>query len=614
MRKIIPFLLAVLAVCIVYFDVWQFDYVWDDVALFVNNPTLRQADEMMELWSAIARPLLPGTTYFRPAVLFTFWSEFRFTGAVPSVSHVINLLLHLVNVVLIGVLVYRLWPGAFANRALLALVPMLFYGLNPALHEAVSWVSGRFDLMATTFVLVACVLALYFRSRPVLRSVAVSLAFLLGLLSKEVAVVTPLLVMFTVAAASSSKHAGAASYGQFWIKVFGENKVLVLGLILAFTLYLALRLTNMPSLVHVNQILAHLNGFERVALIGRTISFYAVMALLPFRSMSPQHPYEIASLGWVDVAALMVGMALVLWLLVWAWRMSCFAFFVLAAILSLVPVMNIIPLTIGSNIGHERFLTLPMAMLAAASVPVMLWAEKRMSWKIPSLVCVLLLFVYVANLRVTVPLWRNELSLWSWAYSQHPNNPFVQHSLGTAALKWNDVKLARDVIDKSRAAGLSEAMSFMETDLLVKERRYTEAVELADRILASRPRLYLQYRIREDVPEEVLNISAMDDWYLPYAFVTLARAHIALKQFEQAQRAAEAALFYAPNLPPAKLVYSYALLGQGKVESGLAAYQIAWDSYATPVRDEVNGLTVDYMRQLCTVAGMSFACDWSGRD
>lgn len=614
MRKNIPFLLVILAVYFVYADVWQFDYVWDDVALFLNNPHLRQADEFGELWSAIARPILPGTTYFRPAVLLAFWSEFRFTGGVPAISHAINLLIHIVNVLLIGVLASRLWPGETAKRAWLPVLPMLFYGLNPALHEAVSWVSGRFDLMATTFALIACVGSVCWRSRPVLRSFTVSLAFLLGLLSKEVAIVTPLLVMLVLAASSRQEDADQTSLGQFWIHIIRANQALVFGLILAFLLYLILRLLNMPTLVHVNQILLQLNGFERVALIGRTQSFYAVMALFPFRTMSPQHPYEITSLGWGDIGAFVSGAALVSCLMIWSWRRNRFAMFVLAAILCLVPVMNIIPLTIGSNIGHERFLTLPMAMLSVGWVPVIFWVEKRISWKISSLVCILLLFVFVANLRVTVPLWRNELSLWSWAYSQHPESPFVQHSLATAALKWNDVKLARDVINKGRDAGLSEAMLFMEADLLVKERRYAEAIELSDRVLTSRPRVYIQYRSREDAPEDVLNRAAMDDWYLPYAFVTLARAHIALRQFVQAERAADAALFYAPNLPPAKLVYSYALLGQGKVKSGMAAYQVAWESYAAPVRGEVNGLTADYMRQLCAVAGMGFACDWSVRD
>lgn len=364
----------------------------------------------------------------------------------------------------------------------------------------------------------------------------------------------------------------------------------------------------MPSLMHENQALSNLTFLARLALIGKTVAFYAVATTFPFMEMSPQHPYDPSALGWVDGIPLVLFLGLASLSISRAMRGSGLAIVLLMAIFCLLPVLNIIPLTIGFNVGHERFLTLPMAFFAILVARLVAYALNYFSAPLVGVLCGCFVVLYVANLRVTVPLWRNELSLWSWAHSQHPQSSFVQHSLVTAALKWNNLDLARRVIERSKAIGVSEAMLFLEADLLVKEKKYDEGLALARTVMASKLRLHEQYPDHESVPRDEWDRSVLDNWHLPAALVTIGNACISTKRFKEAEMAAKQAIFYSPKFPPAMLIYAYAIWGQGLRSEGDEAYRAALGAYATPVREDVQKLTKSYLAQLCNVPGHSFAC------
>lgn len=608
MRKQIILLLPFIAVLWVYGAVWQFDYVWDDIALLLNNVQLRHAAGAEEVMQAVTRPILPGTTYFRPAVLFTFWLEFQFTGGDPKVSHAVNLGIHLLNVALVGILATAVLRPAAHRVVWVPAIAMTFYGLNPTLHEAVCWVAGRFDLLATTCVLASC-LALTASRIGFPRLALGSLAFLLGMLSKEVAVVTPVLVLGICAlrtVASSRDSCMAETRGAH---VLVTVRPPMAAMLLVMIVYLLMRLHFMPSLVHENPAFSGFTLFYRLALIGKTVSFYTVTGLFPFIELSPQHPYDPGALGWREVVVLTCAVAIVVASVIRAFRGSSGAILILMVFVCLLPVLNVIPLTIGENVGHERFLTLPVAFMALIAAQVVTGAMNYMSTPVVGTACVLIIALFVANLRVTVPLWRNELTLWSWAYSQHPDSTFVQHSIVTAAAKWGDLKLARRVIEKARERGPSEAMLFLEADLLVKEQKYDLALSLANTVMASKPRLHEKYGDLSVASKEEVAQSALENWHLPGALVTIGNAYISTRRFKEAEIAASHALFYSPNLPPAMLVRAYAIWGQGRVQEGDAAYREALEAYATPVQDSVHELTKSYLSQLCGTAKLAFACD-----
>ncbi|HWB84235.1 MAG TPA: hypothetical protein VG675_08850 [Bryobacteraceae bacterium] len=148
------------------------------------------------------RPLLTtagGDGFFRPiGYLSLAWTS-MWAGVNPVPWHVTAIALHLANVVLVFMLAARLpvsRPAAFFAAALFAI-----HGTRP---EAVAWIAGRFDLIATFFVLAGLLLFIQSCSAetPVgsVYGIASLVCMILAILSKESAYIFPLLVVLCILA------------------------------------------------------------------------------------------------------------------------------------------------------------------------------------------------------------------------------------------------------------------------------------------------------------------------------------------------------------------------------------------------------------------------------
>jgi hypothetical protein len=124
-------------------------------------------------------------SYYRPLGFLSFAADAALWHLHPAGFHVTNVILHAVN----GLLVFALARRVMGLGAA-ALAAALFI-LHTSNQEAVYWISARFDLLATLFVLLTVLLA----TRERVAWVAVSLlTFAAALLSKEAALAAPLIV------------------------------------------------------------------------------------------------------------------------------------------------------------------------------------------------------------------------------------------------------------------------------------------------------------------------------------------------------------------------------------------------------------------------------------
>lgn len=125
------------------------------------------------LAGAFTGPLLGSreTAFYRPLPLASFAVDLALWGTDRALGfRLVNLLLHLLNALLVGAITARVLappraeapaPGAWApERALPAVLAGALFALHPLAPEAVAWISGRFDLLATFFSLLALRLAI----------------------------------------------------------------------------------------------------------------------------------------------------------------------------------------------------------------------------------------------------------------------------------------------------------------------------------------------------------------------------------------------------------------------------------------------------------------------
>jgi hypothetical protein len=589
-----------------YSPVLGFEYVWDDRAFFFTSTDLRVGDFI----KAITAPVMATAAYFRPLVMASFAIELRLAGGQPMWSHLGNLLLHLANTAMVGLLAWKLrsaLASGSATRAAAVVIAMLAYGLHPALIEAVAWVSGRFDLMVAFFSLVALLCA---SAHSRIAALSAGLAFFAAALSKEMAATVPAIVFLLLWAL---RHPELPLREVVPRSLCGRDRWLYLALVGAGLLYLAIRMQYMRQLAHSDDALREQldSALVHLGFVGATLAFYLKTIVWPFKDLGPLHPIDVPAMTTTEVVA--GGGFVVLcaaFIAFSVWRPGRVRLLLSALLISLLPVANIIPLRIIGNVGHERFLVFPLAIavLALVSLDTSRWQlSALMRRRLPLLVgamTVLWVGIAVLNLRVTLPLWRSDLALWTWAYSAHPEAAIAQFSLASAALQANRNDVAQRVIEEAEKRGpLPLRLSVPYGQFLIRTGKAREGIAKIEEALQSEPQPHLLVEQKGvSLDDAQINRQSFASWLLVYAYSNLAEGRINLRQFKQAQRDAEIAAFYQRDNPVPHLYRAMAIYGQDKWEEGDAAYRRARQMYVPAVQYEADEVRLSFFRQLCARA------------
>jgi hypothetical protein len=123
--------------------------------------------------------------YYRPLTFLSHAFDWQIWRTNPAGFHLTNVCLHVVNTLLVFVLGRRL------DGRTTGVIAGLLFALHPASHEAVYWISARFDLLATCLTLAALVLV----CGPPRGYVPGALVFGFALLAKESALALPVMVL-----------------------------------------------------------------------------------------------------------------------------------------------------------------------------------------------------------------------------------------------------------------------------------------------------------------------------------------------------------------------------------------------------------------------------------
>ena len=169
------------AICYLPAMLWG-GFVWDDYIWYQSQAVLEWSG-LGAIWSWPS--IIEEERHYWPLTYSTFWLEHKIWGLEPTGYHVVNVLLHLLNSLLLWRLLLRLTaPGAWVVAAVFAVHP---------LHvESVAWIIERKDVLSGLFYLTAVLVWLRFLEQP--RPWRYGLALLLfvaGLLSKSVVVTLP---------------------------------------------------------------------------------------------------------------------------------------------------------------------------------------------------------------------------------------------------------------------------------------------------------------------------------------------------------------------------------------------------------------------------------------
>lgn len=182
-KEWLPGLLLIGAVLLAYMRVWHAGFIWDDDIYVTQNRLLTAPDGLWRIWFTFDSP----SQYF-PLTYTTFRLEHALWGFAPMGYHLVNLLLHGVNAVLLWRLLARLQiPGAWLAAAIFA--------LHPVQVESVAWVTELKNVQMGFFFLLSLLAWLRFTEDATRRGwwfYGLSLAlYALALFSKTTACTLP---------------------------------------------------------------------------------------------------------------------------------------------------------------------------------------------------------------------------------------------------------------------------------------------------------------------------------------------------------------------------------------------------------------------------------------
>jgi hypothetical protein len=415
--------------------------------------------------SAAAPASLLGRTgpYYRPVVFASFALERTLWGGAPFGAHLTNVLCHVGVAWLVGALVRSCGLGAGA-----ALASALVFAAHPIQTEAVTYVSGRTDLLCALFALSGFLLWRRAARATDRFAVASAGAFLLALLSKEAALALPLALLVPGA------HPAPRPPRP------------VLPLALTGVWLVAASLTGTGT--HVSGVAVRLPAIAGAALT------YLRLLVAPFDLHLERFVPVIgwsamgAVAAWAGVAAALAGLAVL------ARRTPAGGFFLAIAILAYAPVAGVVP--IYPAIAHralftpEHFLYLPLLGLVPLLVDAAATAwPPRTAHAAPILLAALLLgwgAIVVDRNRD----WRDEATLFHHTLTYDPPSARVWFNTGNLALAAGDLTEAERLYSAALVREPHDAAAHLNLGItLQRQRRLEEAATHYRAALSANPNL-----------------------------------------------------------------------------------------------------------------------------
>ncbi len=501
--------------------------MYDDTPSIVTNPAIRD----LGAWRAIV-----AYEPARPLVTFSWAANYALAGLTPWPYHVTNVVIHALNSALLFTLLLAVgvWQQDRWARQRAVLGASLF-AATPMAAESVAYVSSRSTLMASCFVLLTLILGLRGLRGSRVCLVLAPITFVLGLATKEEAIVAPALLALIDAV--WLRREGPPLTRTRRLGVYGPSVGLVCAGVIARRAATGAWLPE-PAIGHGVYLLTQLAAFPG----------YVLRALIPlnpslFRGHPPATwPPEAATILWAVAGLALIGAAIalrrraVIVSVAIGWMMICLA-----------PSSTVLPLR-EMVVDHRAYLGGAFLLYLLAC----LWKPGR------GVLFLVLLAAFAARAFYVQWVLADPVRAWEDVARRAPASPIVYRGLGDAYLSAGDWR-AELTLRKAVDLDPQDAESWTNLGVLfVKQDRFVEAEYAMQRAIELAPKLA---QLHENLGL-ILGAQGRD-----------AEAKVAL----------EKAIALAPDLAAPRIDLAELLLRQGEVAYAAAVLQeaekLAWDAH-----------------------------------
>jgi Flp pilus assembly protein TadD len=418
-------LFVIAATVLAYQPMWHAGFIWDDDVLCTANPLIKSPHGWYQFWFTNKTP-----DYF-PVMSSVFWVEWRLWGMNAVGYHMVNVLLHAVDAILLWQLLARLKiPGARLAAAIFA--------LHPVNVESVAWIAELKNTLSLFFFVLSLLWYLKFDDTGRRRCYWLALgAFLLALLSKIEVAPLPFVLLGV-----AWWRRGRVEWKDVRHSIPFFSAAFLLGLI-------SIWFQNHVAIGH--DVVRTDNFWSRLAGAGWAVWFYFGKTLLPL-DLIPIYPrWQIdpkAALSYVPGLLLAAG-----FLVFWQWRRSwgkAPLFGLGYAVLMFLPVLgflNIYYFRFSLVANHWQYFSIigPVALAAAGLTMAGGFLERQNAFLKP-LFCGVLLAVLGVLTWQQASIYQTAETLWRTTVAKNPECFLAHDNLGFILLQRGEVDQALDQI------------------------------------------------------------------------------------------------------------------------------------------------------------------------
>jgi tetratricopeptide (TPR) repeat protein len=495
-QPLIPLAATVAVVAFaVYFNTLGNGFVYDDNGQVLRNPWIRSAGHLPEIfyknvWSFQASTSL--SNYYRPMMHVINMASYHVFGLAAWGFHLVNVLFHAGNSVLVFLLAARLpWgssnaktasapPGSrwIAGPLFPAFVAALLFAAHPIHTEAVAWIGAVTDLSLAFFFL----LSFYFhlecgeRENYAFRAVSV-ISFAVSLLCKEPAATLPFLLI----AFDSAVPLGNRPWKDRLKKYLPYFAIL--GLYFIARTYVLRELA--PVKTH-----GQLGAYGYVVNVFPIFAGYLGKLLLPWNLNAFHVFHPIASLMEPQgIAGLLVAIACIA-AAIFLHGKNPPAF--IGLVLIAVPLLPALYLpALGEAVFAERYLYLPSAgfviLLGGTFHRLRERAPRHGTAVVLAALCLVLSYSVMAAKRN--PVWKDDLTLFADTVKKSPDGELPNGMLGVALMGAGRFDEAIEQFHRTLKINPASAHAHYNLGLtLLKKDRPAEAIPEFEKAIALSPK------------------------------------------------------------------------------------------------------------------------------
>ncbi len=428
-------LLILAAIFAVYGFVLNGPFIWDDEVMVVTNTLIRSLGNIGQIFttSAFGEPFHP-SLFYRPMQILSFAVDYQFWGLNPLGYRLTSVIFHWGNAVLV-LLIFR----RFFSPILAGMLAVIF-AVHPIAIECVTYISGRGDVMSTGLALGSILLVLHYTGDTRLRWLMGAVGcYLIALVTKENIVFVPFIWL-------------ACDY-LFSAERSRISRWMIWGSVAVSILFSAFRyLGSLDSKSRTLSFIAEASFFDRVLTFPRIILTYLKLSFWPVPLHMEYHfvTTSIWNLSlWIGMPILVIG--------VWFWLKksvlrTILFWFILIAVVGILPVNNVVPALASTVREHWFYLSL-VGVLGCVGVAITQVKEKFREVPATSVMVYGFLFLGIAVLGgITFDRnldWKDPIRFYQHDIACEPKGFVLYNNLGVELFRAGQVQDAGIVFQKA---------------------------------------------------------------------------------------------------------------------------------------------------------------------